>query len=202
MNRTLQLTCAVALLQLATACGGGRFSPYLRRNAQVDSEAGYIYGRFDYSSSGMKPGYYVPGMGLVLASDDDELRIQFLDRDARVYAVKPGTYSIKQTVCSNPDGDIIGRSPGSSAKEVQSFRVEPGKAYYIGDFHGQTRGDGLAGSCWIDDFENNYEEATAAFQKRYPSLKGLETQDVSGSLLTMPSQVSGSQVSGKGSDDS
>lgn len=195
MNRTLQLTCAVALLQLATACGG-RFSPHLRRNAQVDSEAGYIYGRFDYGGWGVKPGYYVSGMGLVLASDDDELRIQFLDRDARVYAVKPGTYSIKQTVCSNVDGDIIGRSPERSAKEVQSFRVEPGKAYYIGDFHGQTRfepgGRSLKFSWWIDDFENNYEEATAAFQKRYPSLKGLETQDVSGSLLTMPSQVSGS----------
>ncbi|WP_375768522.1 hypothetical protein NR798_43725 [Archangium gephyra] len=190
MNRTLQLTCAVALLQLATACGAGKFSPYLRRNAQVDSEAGYIYGRFDYSI--WEPGYYVHGMGLVLASDDNQLRIQFLDRDARVYAVKPGTYSIKQTVCSDVDGGIIGWSPGWSAKEVQSFRVEPGKAYYIGDFHGQTRGDGRYCAWRIDDFENNYEETTAAFQKRYPSLKGLETQDVSGSLLTMPSQVSGS----------
>lgn len=187
MNRTIQFVCAVALLQLATACGWPYSKP-LKTSARAAPEAGYIYGRFKQTYNAAGPNLTV---GLILqSSEEDVLRIRLRAGETLVFAVKPGTYTLKETGIGQ---DTVARLAEIPTKDVRSFSIEPGKAHYIGDFTAQTSvvSSGYSAgytswtiSWWIHVGENSYEETTAVLKKRFPALASLETVDVSGSEVS------------------
>ncbi|HEX8818308.1 MAG TPA: hypothetical protein VF794_00150 [Archangium sp.] len=181
MNRTIQLACAVALLGFTTACGWPYSKP-IKTSARAEPEVGYIYGRFKQTYNDAAPSLTV-GLILQSSSEDDALRIRLRAGQTLVFAVKPGTYTLKQTGIG--ESTYIGRLAELPAKDVRSFSIEPGKAHYIGDFTARTRAvrgyESWNISWWIHVGENSYEETTARMRKRFPALAGLETVDVSGS---------------------
>jgi hypothetical protein len=178
MIKTIRSLCALALLPWVTACVS--FTSTLEPDERRDPAEGYIYGRFTLSTP--NPGELHHRMGLRLEQTDgsESITIEFVDEPKKVsvFAVKPGTYAFRKIIYAKVDYESAGSRELPSSPSL-TFRVEPEKAYYIGDFHGSTSARfasrGVLSEWQLDSFVSNYEETTADLKRDFPALKDLET---------------------------
>jgi hypothetical protein len=171
----------MALLQLAAACVPGIVPlRMLRSPSEFNPAASYLYGRFQTENSGPVRHTF---MGLIIENGGKKIVIG-LEPDKhrpKMFAVKPGRYTIKGILCGDNQLDI---QLGAQSRE---FLVEPGKAYYIGEVQGQTVSmfdqafyhmDQYKVGCELGDIQSAYHETTAALKERFPPLARMETVDV------------------------
>jgi hypothetical protein len=120
-------------------------------------------------------------MGLAL-SGPQEYAIQFETKnDLVVLAVPSGSYSINKLVFATYDYVKAGEKPVPRSRLSSPFVVEPGKAYYIGDYvaesNGGAVGGGMVNQSWrLSSIRDAYEESTSDLKSKFPLLKGLDTQ--------------------------
>jgi hypothetical protein len=160
----------------------------LKPSTQFDPAAGYLYGRFALTH---KPKHSLFKMGLILSGPEDaEVRIELRSRDAKVFAVKPGMYSINKIVLASDDNETMEEiviPPG----RLKPFMVEPGKSYYLGDLYCRVYVSNVIRefveyTFEVHSFQNSYDETTATLKSRFPALAHMENVDVIGLLPQEP----------------
>jgi len=182
VKRTVQIACAVAFMQALTACTTiiSYSSPVLPK-ARFDPEVGYIYGRLKLEKSSAE----TAKMGLVLRRGVETINLEFLFSGAvSVYAVEPGKYAVRQVMCT--DGSLKKGTFFIPEEHILEFVVEPGKAYYIGDFLGRTADRSQRYSThtkvdlyWgLESVQDNYEVTTTAVKRFFPALMDVEALNV------------------------
>lgn len=170
--RTLLLATSIAL----SACAA--FTPPLSPSAAPDSSTGYIYGRFTLKDVSRGIGHLRMGLAI---SGPQEYTIQFETKnDLVVLAVPSGSYSINKLVFATYDYAKAGEKPIPGSRLRSPFIVEPGKAYYIGDYlaeSGGAAGGGVLNQFWrLSSIRDAYEESTSQFKSKFPLLQGLQTE--------------------------
>ncbi len=101
-------------------------------------------------------------------------------------AVEPGVYTLTKILCAGWDYGPIGETDLKDNRLTKEFRVEAGKAYYIGDFQGQTNsGASFAGTMvtttqsWrLNTFRNNYPDSTRDLTTNFPQFQSVPTVSV------------------------
>lgn len=145
---------------------------------------GYLYGRFDLSTTPNSCGL---GVQLVLQRlsqmAPQEYTIAFARKDGvMVIPVKPGSYTIDSVAYLTESGSEYSRKPLDQLKKT--FTVENRKAYYLGDFTATTKcaygDDGIKSSWAAGNREDNFDETTKDFSKRYAEYDKFEKLAVFG----------------------
>lgn len=170
--RTLLLLTSIAL----SACAA--FTPPLSTADAPTSGTGYIYGRFTLKDVTTGFGHLRMGLGL---SGPHEYTIQFeTENDLVVIAVPSGSYSISKLVFATYDYAKAGEKPILDSRLASPFIVEPGKAYYIGDYVAESGGTykgGTTTQSWrLSSIRDAYEDSTSHLKSKFPLLQGLETK--------------------------
>lgn len=186
-------TVTAGILMFITAAslftGCVDYAPVQDVNSGPDMLKGYIYGNIQMEN------YFELAVVLVIKniSTGKKIHVKFdtystrsRPREVTLISLEPGTYQItKMFACSarrsvftiaafdcTPERDFTcnGCSPLS-----KQFKVEKGKAHYIGDFRGMSFGiqGGDAIQWEISRADNNYPETTGKFRKIYPRFKGV-----------------------------
>jgi len=183
LSKTIKLSrlfWVLVLSQWATACVG--FTPGLMTAPSSTTDVGYIYGRF--TAVDPSPEFYGPPlrMGLVVSSSEhpESVTIEFVNSGSiSVFAVKPGTYSLQRVVFAGQRVASTGvkETPASNAP---TFRVEAGKAYYLGDFRGRVWGTFTSKEqdrlkALLDDVVSNHQKTTTDLRRAFPALENVET---------------------------
>ena len=145
--------------------------------------------------------YFYAHLQLKVSSDfpigDSEIALRLVELDSGrkvnlrfdsrqpLYAaeVPPGRYQLKIILFLDNLNLVQGEKALLAKGQPWTFRVRPGRAYYVGDAEGTLgwRGVGKRRFQWrVHAFEDRFPETTRAFRKRY---KGLRTVPVINALV-------------------
>lgn len=180
---------AGALLVVIALSGCVNYASNVKRTETADPTVGYVYGRFNLTPVSSLNAR----IGLVVQEEQTGETYTILFHRARkspvaVTAMKPGVYTLTKFSFAKKDLFVMGTELRDSVitdqRLAKPFRVEPGKAYYIGDFVGQSSveyGYSIHTFHWkIRSIRNNYEDSTEELKGKYPNLKDVETISVIG----------------------
>jgi hypothetical protein len=177
---------ALSLMFLGGLLSGcTEFAIPINPDETLEPSNGYLYGRFSISSGALTP----LQMGFAVSTlDMKHQKIIRFEREDDTYAValKPGSYkmtSIVFTKTYQKEGEEA--LPSSLADHV--ILVEPGKAYYIGDYVGDAEmmfAVLFTANNWrLKEVKNNYTATTERLEALYPQFKVLPKIDVYGVSL-------------------
>jgi hypothetical protein len=164
----LCLFCAIFL------SGCINFATPVTHTAIPKKNCAYIYGRFEQIKD---PNCTVQApIGLVISSPSGTKAyvLRFLLQN-NIYAVEiePGQYSITKWLSAYIDGSLNVEQSLENQFQENSFNLEPGKAYYLGDFRVYTIMNSGLFKQTIEDFifeipENCFDKTTREFLETYP----------------------------------
>lgn len=179
-------TKIASTLLLAIALSGCvNYASTVKRTEALDPTVGYVYGRFNLTPASSLNAR----IGLVVQEDQTKETYTLLFHRARsspvsITAIKPGLYTLAKFSFAKKDLFIMGTELRDSVITDQRlatpFRVEPGKAYYIGDFVGQSTQEFNYFSWKINSIHNNYRRSTEELKEKFPNLNEIETIPVIG----------------------
>jgi hypothetical protein len=178
------IICLVIFWAL-TGCAGP--APSLKTSDYPDKDSGYIYSRV-----AMNPAPFSCGLGvsLVVKSTQEKPKKEYLVKFVKVrdvktddekadtkkaeaivaMAVDPGEYLIAGVAFITEEGPEFSRKP--FGRYIKPFRVDKGKAYYVGDYAAVT--SCMAGSSrsaqtsWsMKSVDHDFDRATADFSRKY-----------------------------------
>jgi len=158
-------------------CAG--YSPTVGTADKPGANDAYLYGRFQVETREMK--FTISGhqtMGFVLkCTDGNSYTIRFERGDAvQVVKIAPSTCSTAEFVYTDADGFVRGRKPAPDAlKKEMTFAA--GKAYYLGDFQGESTYTGGVQRWRVQSGRNNYAATTEKLKSAYPNLSALPTEN-------------------------
>jgi hypothetical protein len=165
------------LLVVITISGCGNIVNYVDPSPIVNTEMGYIYGLFSVEEQ------KAIKIGLVLQNTNTKKEYMLMFKEVRnIYAiaVPRGTYKLTKIIYSNEFGALQSEQDISMLKGVAGeFTVLKARAYYIGDFYGDTHNFNAATyttTYWrVKDIRYNYEGTTKLFLKQNPQFSGINT---------------------------
>lgn len=165
------------IITLAGFIGGCAipFTPALTTKSEPAPGMAYLYGRFTLRQvllAGIPP-----QMGILVQGNTPEssYRIELLPQGSiSVIAVKPGAYALKKLIY-NYGGDSQEEKPLPDSLQTTEFRVESGKAYYLGDFYATTTtertGSGVHVTWRLDSMTDNFQKSTDDFKRIFPHFR-------------------------------
>jgi len=171
---------------IASLCGCATVdyaTPYSANSSPSPSEA-FIYGRFKFTE---KYSVLRLALGLTNLRSNEEVNIRFDEGSGIcIVPVKPGEYQITHRVVA-----LLGAStPQESNKRPfkppilpSPFKVESGKAFYIGDYYGWTRFGQFqvirtTFNGEIEKSEKNFKQTTLDFKSEFPKFNNIPTVDL------------------------
>ncbi len=182
-SRILFLVTGLVLVSCST------WTPTMTKDEIPTGNDTYLYGKFNISAPkiGMSvEGYYT--IGFVFSCTDGRTYTIRLSMEQPVQLIKlsPSTCSFTETVFVDAGGNIRGRKPVPEGP-LTNFKLEPGVAYYIGDFLAFAENQlsshysvGDAGRTMITDLNlmswgmkeplNNYQNTTGKMKSFYPNM--------------------------------
>ncbi len=141
----------------------------------------YLYGRFKFTE---KYSSLRLAVGLTNIGSKEELNIRFSEGSGiAVIAVPPGEYQITHKIVAllgASEKKESSKTPFQSSVFSEPFKVQPGSAYYIGDYFGWTKFGklGFFRTTFKGDIErseNNFEQTTGEFKSEYPNFSKMAT---------------------------
>ena len=158
---------------------------------QPKNNKSYLYGKFFLQSDFMNK--FRLALRFENTANDDISSIRLLNNQP-IYAVEvdPGTYRLKDIVYAPlgamMDFEVKKMTVPSEPKYLHnSITVEPGNIYYLGDFSGSSRRDGIgigaSGGAFaicvifkggLVGVEQNFLTTTEELKSSFPQLTGLE----------------------------
>jgi hypothetical protein len=181
-----------AFLLFSTLSGCVTYAPTLKPIETLKPTVGYIYARLTlHRESRFARGLRI---GLILEEKEtaETYTLQFQtskkESGVSVIAVKPGIYKISKISFARGDFSAlttsVGEKPINDPRLTTEFRVEPGKAYYVGDFVGRTSADYYVVSMvqhWqMQSVANNYDNTTNELKEKFLNFKEIDTTSVIG----------------------
>lgn len=179
-----KLVIFIALL-FVSACVS--FTSKLEPDTRLNPKMGYIYGRLTQSHttySNVKGGHLRMGLLIQEKEGAKTYKAQFEQSNVvSVIAVEPGVYKLTKILCAGWDYGPIGETDIKDNRLTKEFRVDAGKAYYVGDLHGITISQSIVGGAtvtiyqsWkLDTFRNNYQDTTRDLTTNFPRFQGIHT---------------------------
>lgn len=156
-----------------TSCAS--YEPHVSHNQTLSQERAYLYGRFKVNANFPRIGNLYPTFGFRLTCSNGQSYVIKMVADSPVYAIEvlPAECSYVETVYSNADGTSLHSRPSPSGALTRA-RFEGGKAYYLGDYYGES---GVSGESYgvtrewsLGSYLNNYQETTAELIAGIPQL--------------------------------
>ena len=181
VNKIFKILSVLIMVQLIIGCVS--IPSALSPEAKSEPGVGYVYGRFKNVHT-PDSFYRHPRLVLNLQGKNNVTNylIKFDEVESTTaIAVKPGIYNLNTLLIFwGLSDDKINRRETTLTKGplTVEFSVEPGKAYYIGDFLGNTLATETLSSQsleWkLESVKNNFENTTLDFKNKYPNLRELE----------------------------
>lgn len=179
----LQGHIVLVLVALLNACAV--MERALPVQAQVNPGYSYVYGDFR-----LEKGYNVNTI-IAIVMDDPKGLPAYLgfygDNMPTTYAVKlePGTYTFGQVAFITSMTEHF-RKPLSADLGAISLKLEPNKAYYLGDYVGEvsvTFTYPTTNYYWkLNRFDDRFDATTERFLSRYPHFASIETVNIAGTF--------------------
>lgn len=179
MNARKQLLRCVGTLAVALLMSGcTTFSPTIGKDAKPEIGKAYVFGRFALQASQSGPGYLRIGVELQEKTNGRGYTMQFdQSGDPSLVEVKPGTYSLTEFVFAYWTYESAGSRPVSDVRLTKPFVVEPGKAYYLGDYVGHSDASRFGVAAWrISSVRDRFASTTDEVREKYPGLRDIEFQ--------------------------
>jgi hypothetical protein len=186
--KNISIRTLFACLSLLVASGCVSFTAKLDPDTRLDPKKGYIYGRLAQThsngNSAVQSGYLRLGLLIEQKGGSKVYKTQFDRADAvSVIAVEPGVYQLSKVLCVGWDYGPVGETALKDARLTKEFRVDAGRAYYIGDLYGTTLSEStpmgtsvyIYRSWKLDAFRNNYQGTTKDLTTRFPNFKEIPT---------------------------
>jgi hypothetical protein len=171
---------AILLAQLASGCV--TFTSTLSRESPPEADKGYIYGRFTMTTpASSRFGDSLLRMGVVFEEikTGQTYSIQFQNLSSpAIVPVRPGTYRISQLVGAYATYESGGKLKINDERLSKEFRVEAGKAYYVGDFLGEAGSTFTIVKWGLKSIVPNYEATTNEFKKSFPQFENIDVVSV------------------------
>lgn len=175
---------------LAAGCASLNDKPSLDPSALPQPARAYLYGRFQLKpDSATQPRLFLQ---LTNMGTGESLTVQLRNAPLEMYLidVTPGQYEFTQLVSASRtamEGEVRRdnlRLPARVSFMAQPFDVEAGNAYYVGDWFGAVSRDvdfyvvvSRIKLRWgIYQLNYDYEGATTALRRLYPTLGTIETR--------------------------
>ncbi len=153
-----------------------------RRELALPTDA-FVYGRFSMiAAKNVLGGHPIVGLDFACEKDGTHYNIGFsVDAPLQVIEVSGGnTCSLESLLFATSDESLAVRQP-APAELRATLRLEPGTAYYLGDFSGacftQTGRTGLELDCKLLSLEDDYEETTAELRSTFRGLSRIPTRN-------------------------
>ncbi|VAW78393.1 hypothetical protein MNBD_GAMMA12-2920 [hydrothermal vent metagenome] len=178
-----KIKLVVLILTFVVICGCDGVRTSIDSGSELNRSSAYIYGHFYNQSKGgnFNLSLRIENMNLNNLREKPIL-LQFSHaQELSVIEIAPGTYDINSLQI--PGKYLFG---GSRFPTSQVFRglgpvkitLEPGKAYYLGDFTGKVSVNCSRTLCryrWgLSKFSASYAISSAKFNAEYLNLKGLQ----------------------------
>jgi hypothetical protein len=182
---------APGLVLLIAGCAG--YTQRVKVEEAPTANDAFFYGRFYMNSP--KAALAFDGqrtMGFAFECEDKQRYVMRFDRDQPLVAlkVKPSTCTWVENIYTNADGSIESRKPAPEG-EFKNVKIEPGQAYYLGDFGAETkvsnRSNGVYNEWAITSIRDIFHRTTRDLKVAYPNLKDLPNQNKA-LLILIPSK--------------
>lgn len=147
MNQVKRWLMAIILATIFIGCANLNYRPPVEPSTSLNPQKSYVYGRFSLDRDFMNK------LRLALQLENKNngkiLSLRLLDQQ-QVYAVEiePGIYQLKGFIYALL-GAVMGFEttkidlPSQPSYLKESITIEPGKAYYLGDYFGSSRRTGF-----------------------------------------------------------
>jgi hypothetical protein len=156
------------LLGLSLLCACGPLSHGISPDHRPTGEEAFVYGRFRFHGPG--------STSFVIGCDNQrEYRIAFDDDQPIIaVAVEPSGCWILDAIFAGGEGE---RTVPLIDSPLYNMRLEPGKAYYVGDYDGESTPMGRMLHYEVTAPRDEFESTTKALLVEFPNLRSTPTVD-------------------------
>lgn len=178
---------SIVLTALISGCAGIQLVDPLAPSTNLAKTKAYVYGQFKLYRGPMNITRLYVRMENLDTGALVDLRLRSDDQSIYAAEIDPGTYRVKEIIFTpgGPSAWLFSAEvrkiqfPPSVSYLSQPATMEPGKAYYIGDFYGETGRSEPAYnvvrfSGYLTDVRQDFAGTTRALKGRLPAFTDME----------------------------
>jgi hypothetical protein len=176
INRLLAVLIVFTVSAL-TGCAG--YTPRIAADEKPTANDAYLYGRFFIQAEKKKlafDGYATMGFGIT-CTDGPKYTVRFSNEaPLQVIKIMPSTCSLVDFVYTNADGAVRSRK-AAPEKLMKNVKFDAGKAYYLGDFAGESVQSGAYTQWNVKSMKDDYEKTSAELKTAFPNFSSVPTEN-------------------------